>query len=180
LSRRHATSGSLAVAVSAFVKYLTVAAVPFFVLAQLRDRSQTARERMATVARSVGVMVLATAIAFAPLWFGPTTISRVREVDSNYLASISALTIMIVVGSIDWVLYAQIALVAAVALWQAFSYWQGRASLARALFEVFFAIILVATHFAGWVLPLLLGGGGPARGPAPPCPRARLLPPAPL
>src|SRR5262249_12384230 len=83
LSRRHSASGSLAVAVSAFVKYLTVVAVPFFVLFQLRDRSQTARERMATVARSVGLMLLATAIAFAPLWFGPTTLSRVREVDNN-------------------------------------------------------------------------------------------------
>lgn len=156
LARRRIAGGTIALAASVFVKYLTIAAVPFYLLDEVGDRERPLGERLEAVGRSIAILVVATALAFAPFWSGPGTLARVRQVENNYLASLPALAILIDGATINWVPLAQAVVVGTVALWQAAALWRGRSSVARALFEVFFAVILVTTHFAGWYLPILV------------------------
>ncbi len=78
-------------------------------------------------------------------------------------AAIAALVILLAPSAINWRVYPRFARVAGVVAWQAGALWLGRANLTYALFEVSFAIVVVATHFAGWYLALplaLLAGDG--------------------
>jgi hypothetical protein len=156
LARRHFASGMAALSASIFVKYLTITAVPFYLLDEIADRARPLEARLAAIGRSCIVLAVATAVAFAPFWAGLDTLARVRQVDNNYLASIPALAILLDGAALPWMMIAQIVVVGGVALWQAVSLWRGRATPERAIFEVSFAVILVATHFAGWYLPLLV------------------------
>lgn len=159
LSGRRGPSGAFALAGSVFVKYLTVVAVPFYLLAQLRGPKRSWRERLPMVLASVGALAATTLLAYAPFWAGPATLDRVRHVDDNYLASFSALALLYIPNVKQWLLPARVALVAGIALWQTRSFILRRASVERAVFEVYFGVLLVATHFAGWYLPMLIALG---------------------
>lgn len=159
LAARRAPGGAIALAASVFVKYLTVVALPFYLLAELRRPGSTWRDRLPTVLASVAVFALTAVLAYAPFWAGPAILARVRQVDTNYLASFSALALIYMPRAIDWLLGVRVAIVAAIALWQINAFLRGRASVARAVFEVYFGVLLVATHFAGWYLPLLVALG---------------------
>lgn len=151
--------GAVALAGSVFVKYLTVVAVPFYLLAQLRGPKRSWRERLPTVLASVGALAATALLAYAPFWAGPATLDRVRHVDDNYLSSFAALALLYVPNAKLWLLPARAAVVAAITLWQMRSFVLGRASVERAVFEVYFGVLLVATHFAGWYLPMLVALG---------------------
>jgi hypothetical protein len=163
LAGRRGVTGALALAGSVFVKYITVVALPFYFLAVLRGDDASSprgwRERLPAVLASVGVFAVTAALAYAPFWAGPMTLARIGQVDNNYLGSFAALVVLYLPNFDPWLLAARVAVVALVALWQVRSFLRGRASLASAVFEVYFAVLLVATHFAGWYVPLLLALG---------------------
>lgn len=160
---RRGARGAFALAASVFVKYLTVIALPFYLLAELRGPDagdwRGWRRRLPAVLASVGVFAITAVLAYAPFWAGPVTLARVRTVDQNYLASMSALALLYLPNASAWLLTGRVAVVAMIAAWQLRSFALGRADVPRAVFEVYFGVLLIATHFAGWYLPLLVALG---------------------
>jgi hypothetical protein len=156
LAARRPALGAIALASSALVKYLTAEAVPFILFALLAEPTASLRQRLSRMAASLFALVGTATIFFAPYWLGPITLDRVRVVDTNYLSSFSALAILLQPSLIDWLALPRLAILIAVGLWQVEGLWRGKLALPRALFEVSFATILVANHFAGWYLPLLV------------------------
>jgi hypothetical protein len=153
---RHRSVGAAALAsavlvASGLVKYLSLAALPFVLLALTRAR------RPGSAVAAAALAAIATALlAFIPYWAGGAPFQRLLAVDSDYLASVSALVVLLAPGVSVWLLYPRLVLLGLVGLWQAGALLLRRASLAAALFEVFFVALLVATRFAGWYLPILL------------------------
>ncbi len=155
-SERRPIAATVALAASSLVKYLTLEALPYFLLVQALDSSANRRGRVGSIVASLLAFGGSAIVVFAPYWVGPVTIERVRVADTNYLSSISALMILLRPSSLDWLVYPRIGILAAVGTWEAYRLIAGRACLAGALFEVSFATILIANHFAGWYLPLLV------------------------
>jgi alpha-1,6-mannosyltransferase len=154
--QRRPILGVVALAASTLVKYLTVEALPFLLLIQAVDHQASRRLRIVSVVRSIAVFVGVTVLMFAPYWVGPVTLERARIADDNYLSSIPALAILIQPSLIDSLIYPRVAILSIVGLWQTYRIVRGQAELAGALFEVSFATILLANHYAGWYLPLLM------------------------
>jgi hypothetical protein len=145
-----------ALVASVLVKFLTAPALPLAMVSLATDRHVTRRRRCAALLICAVVAVATAVLAYAPFWSGSATFLRLRQADSNYLASIPALAILLVPASIGWLLYARalvLGTTAAVSLWYLM---RGRCSLGVALFEITFVGILVVDHFAGWYVPLLL------------------------
>ena len=156
LTKKRPILAAAGVGVSVLIKFLTLGVVPLFLLAEILAPARSHRLRVARVAASTAVMIALAVVAYAPFWTGLATIERAQAVDSDYLSSIAALVILLVPDSINWLGIAKIAILAAVFLWQANSLRLGRANLAQAMFEVLFVTILIASHFAGWYLALLV------------------------
>lgn len=156
LTRRQATAGAPALAASVFVKYLTAVAVPYYFLSQIAEGRRTWRTILSAIGGSVVAFVLITAVVYAPFWVGPQTLVRVEEVDNNYLASLPALVILYVPNALTWLTAARLAIVTLVGAWQAWAILRRRTTVERAVFETYFTVLIVATHFAGWYLPLLV------------------------
>jgi hypothetical protein len=157
----------IALAGSAFIKYLTLEALPYFVLTQCVCSEGKLRARLTSAAGSALTFGIATGLVFAPFWVGPVTIERARVADANYLSSISALIVLIRPSAFDWLIYPRIAVLATLCLWQGYRLLARRAGLADVLFDVSFVTILLANHFAGWYVPLLVAlaalAGDPVR-----------------
>src|SRR6185437_525233 len=156
LTKKHAILGAAGIGASVLIKFLTLGAVPLFLLAEVLAPARSRRVRVMRVAASAVIMIGLAVVAYAPFWTGLATIERAQAVDADYLSSIAALVILLVPDSINWLGIAKLAILAAVFLWQANSLRLGRANLAQATFEVLFVTILVASHFAGWYLALLV------------------------
>lgn len=173
---------------SILTKYLTLGALPLYFLTELvagwrgdgrcltsspeaappprpnahKERVRDARSFVSLALRlaiPATIALIAAAILYAPYWRGPESLARVLEVDDNYLASISALTVLVIPGSVDWLIYPRGLLLGLVALWQVIGILRGRTNLTRATFELIFAMIVIAPHFAGWYLGVLIALG---------------------
>lgn len=164
---RHRAMGAVALTGSILTKYLTIGALPFFLLACLTSPPvsqggrgsgmRILRPRRLTQAFPVVLAALGTAaVLFAPYWVGPTTLQRVLGVNQNYLASPSALIILLDAASPHWLGIARLAILAGVYLWLGFRQLRGTIGEADATFEGLFALILCAPHFAGWYLAVLV------------------------
>jgi hypothetical protein len=153
---------------SILTKYLTLGALPFFLLADVADQPGKLRlprpDRVSdrlwrglvrTVPVSLAALVTAAAL-FAPYWVGPSTVERVLAVDNNYLASPAALTILLVPDSQHWLTIARWALLAGVYLWLILRQLRGTIGEQGATFEGLFIMVLCAPHFAGWYLAVLV------------------------
>jgi len=156
LTKNRPVLSALGVGASVLVKFLTLGAIPLFLLARILDSPRSHRGRLVTVVASAAALVALAVVAYAPFWAGPTTLQRALAADSDYLSSIPALIVLVIPGSINWLAFPRLALVGIVCLWQANSLRLGRANLAQAMYEVFFVTILVGAHFAGWYLALLV------------------------
>jgi hypothetical protein len=147
---------AISLTASALVKYLTAPALGFALLALLAVPRRRGPARLIAPLVFLLVVAATVAITFAPFWVGPSVLQRLRDVDGNYLSSIPALIILIDRGAMGWLIYPRVAIVAAVVAGQAWRVVRRKTPLAAALFDVELAIIVVATHFAGWYVPLLL------------------------
>lgn len=154
--RNRPVLGALGIGASVLIKFLTLGAIPMFLLAKALDTQRAMRTRLTRVTGYAAIVVALGIAAYAPFWTGPATLQRAQAVDGNYLSSIPALIILIVPDSIKWLTYPRFALLALVGLWQANSLRLGRINLAQAMYEIFFVTILIAAHFAGWYLALLV------------------------
>jgi len=159
LTRHQATFGAPALAASVFVKYLTAVAVPYYFLSQIADGRRSVRTMLSAMGGSVLSFVVITAVVYAPFWAGPATFERVRQVNDNYLASLPALAILLLPNAAFELTAARLAIVGLVGIWQTWAILHRRTTVERAVFETYFAVLLVATHFAGWYLPLLIALG---------------------
>ena len=139
------------------VKSLPIAAIPLFFAWLLSQRGSFWKLRVPTIVAASIVMLSVFVAGYAPFWAGWETLSRLREVNANYLASIPALIVLLVPSATDWLTIPQMGLLALVGLVLAWLVWHHRVTLERAVVEIIFATILIATHFAGWYLPLLVG-----------------------
>ena len=156
LARNRTVSGALGIGASVLVKYLTLGAIPLLFLATALQSRHSPRIGWIRFAASAAALLALVVGSYAPFWAGPPILQRIQAVDSNYLSSLPALIILLVPDTVHWLVYPRLLLLAAVGLWQANALRTGRASLARATFEVLFATVIVATHFAGWYLALLV------------------------
>lgn len=156
LAKKQPTLGAIGIGASVLIKFLTLGAIPLLLLAKALDTTQWPRIRFARVVGYAVVIAALGVAAYAPFWTGPATLQRAQAVDGNYLSSISALIVLIVPNSIGWLTYLRFAILATVGLWQVNSLRLGRVNLAQAMYEIFFVSILVAAHFAGWYLALLV------------------------
>jgi hypothetical protein len=156
LATRLPVFGAVALASSALVKYLTVEALPLVLLGLLAEPGHPLRARIGRTAASLAAFVATAALLFAPYWLGPITLDRVRVVELNYLSSFSALAILLQPSLIGWLAYPRLAILILVGLWQLDRLRRARTSVPSGLFEVAFATILLANHFAGWYLPMLV------------------------
>src|SRR5205085_6775944 len=118
---------------------------PFFVLAQLADGNVPRARRIRRIAFGVAVAAVTAVALYAPLWAGPATLERVREVDDNYLSSISALVILVEPATQAWLIYPRLVVLAAVLAWQGYRIMRGQVGLVLALYDVELALVLVAT-----------------------------------
>ena len=139
------------------VKSLPIAAIPLLFVWLLSQHGSFWRLRVPTIFAAFIVMLSVLVAGYAPFWAGWETLARLREVNANYLASIPALIVLLVPNATDWLTIPQMAVLSLVGLSLVWLVWQRRVSLERAVVEIIFATILVATHFAGWYLPLLIG-----------------------
>lgn len=148
--------GALGVGVSTLIKVVTLGAIPALLLAIVLDAARPWRIRLARAAVSVVALIALASVAYAPFWVGPATLQRVQAVSGNFVASIPALAILLIPGAMQWLFYASLAFVGLVGLWQANALRRDPANLPRAVYEIIFATILVASHFAGWYLAVLV------------------------
>jgi hypothetical protein len=155
--------GTIAGGLSALVKGLTLAALPILLLTPLVDRTSPVRIRLLRFGMSLIALVIVAVLAYAPYWVGPETLSRSLAVDNDYLASIPALIVLYVPTAITWLIVPRTLILLAVGLWQVNALRTGRADVVQATFEMLFATIVVAVHFAGWYLPLLVAVAALAR-----------------
>jgi hypothetical protein len=148
--------GILAVGAAVLIKLLPIGVLPLCLLYQAVDHRLAWRTRMIGLTASVVALIGLVGVAYAPFWIGTATLQRVIDADSDYLASVPALIILVVPGATDWLTYLRLALLAIVGLWQARGLWLGSTSLPTAALGVLFATIVLASHFAGWYLGLLV------------------------
>jgi hypothetical protein len=154
--RNRPALGALGIGAAVLIKLLPIAVVPLYLVATALDRRRSARQRLLQTVTCAAILVGLAVVAYAPFWMGPTTLRRVLDVDVNYAGSIPAFILVLLPTSYHWLVYPRLAVAATVGLWQARSLWLGVASLPMAAYEVLFATILLATHFAGWYLPILV------------------------
>ena len=156
MGTRKPVLSTMSIGASVLVKFLTLGAIPLFLMARAMEPSRSRPIRFAHAAISAAILISLAIAAYAPFWSGTVTLQRAQAVDTDYLASIPALIILLIPSSINWLTYPRLAVLGIVCLWQANSLRLGQANLAQAMSEVFFATVLVAAHFAGWYLPLLV------------------------
>jgi hypothetical protein len=157
----------IALAGSAFVKYLTLEALPYFLAAQAIWGGGRFRARLMSAAELALTFAIVTVLVYTPFWLGPVTIDRARVADVNYLSSISALIVLIRPSAFGWLIYPRFFALGVVCVWEGYQLLVRRASLAAVLFDVSLVTIVLANHFAGWYLPLLVAlailAGDPVR-----------------
>ena len=148
--------GAIGFTLSLLVKSLAVGVLPLLFIQMLRMPGRTIRNRLLITIVSALTVVGMAVLAYAPFWAGSTTLDRIQAVDSNYLGSLSALAILLIPNSIHWLIYPRVAILGVVGISLVFLVWTRRTPLERAVFEIIFVTILMATHFAGWYLPVLV------------------------
>jgi len=167
-SRRRHAIGAAFLAGSILTKYLTIGALPFYVIAVLRDQRGVrllrpgdwlAHLHPRQVARLVPTLLalfITAAALYEPYWVGLATLGRVMGVDRNYLASVPALIILLVPGSQHWLAVLRFAVIGGIYLWLGLRLLRDETSVSRTFFEALFTLIVMAPHFAGWYLAVLL------------------------
>jgi hypothetical protein len=155
-TRRWSCLGGVSVGAAMLVKMTAIGLFPLYLAAILLNRTESVRRRLLTVAAIVIGWAALVVVAYQPYWVGPQTVHRLLIADGDYLASLASLVVFLVPTTRDWLIYVRIALGMAIAAWQVRGMLLGKTTLASAAFEVMFATVLLAAHFAGWYLPLVL------------------------
>jgi hypothetical protein len=138
------------------VKMTAIGLFPLYLAAILLNRSETLGRRLLTILAVVVGWAALAIVAYHPYWVGPETVHRLLLADGDYLASLASLVVFLLPTTRDWLIVVRVALGVAIAAWQVRGMLIGKTTLAAAAFEVMFATILLAAHFAGWYLPLVL------------------------
>jgi len=147
--------------VAALIKYVTVLLIPIAAIAVWR-RAPTWAARARLVAWTVGLSLFAALVAFIPFSLSDSirgVRTSINDQGTIFLTSPAAMAIGLLQSRyayndiVHWAKTAGELIVAAVMLWQAARVWDHPRRVLRAMFEVLFVFLLVATwNFRPWYL----------------------------